>query len=448
MKKRLCACGRKTSKGATRCRICWRERGPDVPDKKPRLGVECGHPVSRGSTKRCRKCYDSQRPVLHAADMSDGRKGAASTLEVKGDTAELGRITNERVRTLADLIRVCEIDTAEWIVERWVANKWEMGSKDADGKPQTTPLYQIKAWLKRNVAVITARDEIQALIADARKGLQFLPRVGKSTQSGNSGLMLELNVADLHIGKLGWHGETGHGNYDSKIAEAEHDRAVEALLARLKPYAFEEVVIVFGNDLLHVDGRTNTTAAGTAQDTDSRYYKVFLSTRRMATRMIDRCRKLAKVRAVMVSGNHDRDSVWHLGDSLACLYEKSSDVTIDNGPTQRKYVEFGKVMILMTHGHLGKRDDLPLLMATEQPEMFGRTAFREAHTGHLHTTRVQEFHGVRVRILPALSGIDSWHAENGFVGNLRAAEAFVWSKTDGLIATAYYNVPLPLRETA
>lgn len=429
-------CGKALSKGASRCRDCWVNRGPDAPHKPPRIGL-CGHPISRGGTKTCRACYDHKRTVLQAS--TGGKRGAESTLSVKGDTAELGRITNERVRTLADLIRVCEIDTQEWLVERWVANKWEMGSKDLAGNPQTTPLYQVKAWLKRNLPIIAARDEIQALIADARKGLPVLPKVGKSPHSGNSGLMLELNVADLHMGKLGWDGETGHGNYDSKIAEAEHDRAVDTLLTRLKPYTFEEIVIVFGNDLLHVDGRANTTTAGTAQDMDSRYYKVFLSTRRMATRMIDRCRKLAKVRAVMVSGNHDRDSVWHLGDSLACLYEQASDVTIDNGPTQRKYVEFGQCMLLFSHGHLGKREDYPLLMATEQPAMFGRTRYREAHTGHLHTTRVQEFHGVRVRILPSLSSPDSWHAENGFVGNIRAAEAFVWSRNEGLIATAFYN---------
>jgi predicted phosphodiesterase len=372
---------------------------------------------------------------------------ATESFEVSGDSAELFTSVPERVQSLDDLIRVCKVDTSEWEVERFICNKWEMGSKDAEGKATTTPLFQVKAWLKRRVVIIAARDEIAALMADAKTRLPKLASLAPRRKAG--GYMLEIDVADLHNGKLAWGAETGHGNYDTGMAEQLHDRAVAALLERTSGYALDEVLIVLGNDLLHVDSRANMTTAGTVQDTDSRYYKVFLSTRRMAQRTIDRCRQRAKVRVVMVPGNHDRDSVWHLGDSLECAYHACPDVTIDNTPTQRKYVEFGKVMLMLTHGDKGKRQDYPLLMATEQAEMFGRTKYREAHTGHLHQTRVQEWHGVRVRILPSLAGTDAWHAENTYTGNLRAAEAFVWSKDEGLVATAFYNVPCePLRESA
>lgn len=391
----------------------------------------------------CGPCHNAHRKRLKGNPAIDHSKPVDS-FTAQGDTAEIGKMTPENVRTLADLVRVCQIDTDEWIVERWVANKWEVGTKNpADGTVTTTPLYQIKAWLKRNRPVLSAKEEIATLMADAKKGLPKLASTARTVDK--SGLMLELNIADLHNGKLAWGTETGHGNYDSREAEALHDRAVETLLARCSGHKFERILIVLGNDLLHVDGRTNTTTAGTAQDMDSRYYKMFLATRRMATRMIDRARKSAPVHVAMVSGNHDRDSVWHLGDSLECYYNQCNDVTIDNAPTLRKYVEFGRVMLLFCHGDRSRREDYPLLMATEEPEMFGRTAFREAHTGHLHQTRVQEFRGVRVRILPALSGIDAWHSENGYVGNIRATEAFVWSAQEGLVGTAYYNAPVVSR---
>jgi hypothetical protein len=304
---------------------------------------------------------------------------------------------------------------------------------------EVTPLYQVKAWLKRKVALLAARAEVEALLAEARKGLPTIKAL--APKAPKSGYMLELNIADLHNGKLAWSGETGHESYDTRIAESIHDAAVEALLQRTSAYQFDEIVLAVGNDLLHVDSRANQTTAGTPQDTDSRYYKVFLSTRRMTQRAIERCRKLARVRVVMVPGNHDRDSVWHLGDSLSCVYDGCKDVVIDNAPTQRKYVEFGKVLLMLTHGDKGKRADYPLLMATERPDMFGRTRFREAHTGHFHQTQVQEWHGVRVRILPSLAGVDAWHAENTYTGNIRAAEAFIWSASEGLVGTAYYTVP-------
>lgn len=380
--------------------------------------------------------------ALRATKAQQAARVAADTFATTGNEATVSRVTPERVKSLADLIRVCDIDTSEWEVERFVCNKWEVGAKVGPQDTATvevTPLFQVKAWLKRKVDLLAARREVAALAEEARKGLPTIKAV--APKAPKSGYMLELNIADLHNGKLAWSGETGHESYDTRIAEAVHDAAVETLLQRTGAYRFDEIVLAVGNDLLHVDSRANQTTAGTPQDTDSRYYKVFLSTRRMTQRAIERCRKLARVRVVMVPGNHDRDSVWHLGDSLSCVYDGCKDVVIDNAPTQRKYVEFGKVMLMLTHGDKGKRADYPLLMATEQAAMFGRTRFREAHTGHLHQTQVQEWHGVRVRILPSLAGVDAWHAENTYTGNIRAAEAFIWSASEGLVGTAYYTVP-------
>lgn len=380
--------------------------------------------------------------ALRAGKARQAARTAADTFATTGNEATVSRVTPERVKSLADLIRVCEIDTSEWEVERFVCNKWEVGAKVGPQDTATvevTPLFQVKAWLKRKVDLLAARREVAALAEEARKGLPTIKAV--APKAPKSGYMLELNIADLHNGKLAWSGETGHESYDTRIAEAVHDAAVETLLQRAGSYKFDEIVLAVGNDLLHVDSRANQTTAGTPQDTDSRYYKVFLSTRMMTQRAIERCRKLARVRVVMVPGNHDRDSVWHLGDSLSCVYDGCKDVVIDNAPTQRKYVEFGKVMLMLTHGDKGKRADYPLLMATEQAAMFGRTKFREAHTGHLHQTQVQEWHGVRVRILPSLAGVDAWHAENTYTGNIRAAEAFIWSASEGLVGTAYYTVP-------
>ena len=75
----------------------------------------------------------------------------------------------------------------------------------------------------------------------------------------------------------------------------------------------------------------------------------------------------------------------------------------------------------------------------ENPEAWGRTKFREIHTGHYHKQQLEEHNGVRVRILSALTPADDWHAAMGFVGTIRQAEAYVWSKAEGLLAQVYYN---------
>ena len=122
----------------------------------------CQKPLGKRGQEQCGDCYNLHR---HEIKGNPAPPVVSESFEASGDAAEVERRTPENVRTLADLVRVCQIDTQEWIVERWVANKWEMGAKDLAGKVTTTPLYQVKAWLKRNVPVISAKAEIEALVA-------------------------------------------------------------------------------------------------------------------------------------------------------------------------------------------------------------------------------------------------------------------------------------------
>jgi hypothetical protein len=251
--------------------------------------------------------------------------------------------------------------------------------------------------------------------------------------------MLELSLCDLHIGKLAWGKETGGPNYDTKIAEKVALESLETLLDRAKGYDFDSITFVLGNDFVQADDLEGRTTKGTYVDTDARYQKNFITARKLSVACIERLRQIAPVVVKVVPGNHDEQTSWCIGDSLECYFHQYKDVTIDNQPTLRKYLKWGDVMLLWTHGDRGKRADFPLLMATEQPQMFGETRWREVHTGHNHTTKTEEWHGVRVRILPSLSAIDAWHSSMGFTGQLRNSEAFVWNDKDGLVAQFYFN---------
>jgi len=55
-----------------------------------------------------------------------------------------------RIRTLEQLLEACEVDLDVWRVERYVVNKWEVGTKIAGGGGiLVEPLFQVKAWLVR-----------------------------------------------------------------------------------------------------------------------------------------------------------------------------------------------------------------------------------------------------------------------------------------------------------
>ncbi len=377
---------------------------------------------------KCRRCIKAKPP--------------SDTLDVKGDTATLTKVTTETVRTLADLVRVCNVDTEAWKVDRWTVAAYQQGAKDAEGNLNAQELFSVKAWLKANKAIRGVKEELASLIHDAKLELYTLGRTADPVVRAGAGPhhLLEIAIPDLHLGKLAWKPETGYSDYDVKIAEKLFDTALDALIEGTKHFSFDKIVFPVGNDLLHSDTKQGQTTKGTPLDTDSPYYKAFGIGRRMISRAIDKLRLIAPVTVVCVPGNHDQLSTYHLSDSLSCLYHNQPDVTILGDPNLRKYFSYGRVAILFTHGDRGKSSDWPLLFATEQPKMFGNALYREIHVGHIHQTRTTEYHGVRVRVSPALCSPDSWHADNQFVGNVRGAEAHVWHPDDGLVATAFYTV--------
>jgi hypothetical protein len=409
----------------------------------------CAYPFCHNKARRrglCDTCGKIQRDSQAATGLPS--VPVAESVVEQGNERTVTRATSEHVRTLEDLVRVCEIDLSTWEVVEWHANKWEMGYKDGLQKARTLPLFQVKARLRRKVELVAARAEIESLKAAAKQ--EIVPRrrlLRPAVHVGKHGNMLEIDIFDLHLGKLAWAKETGYENYDLKIARRLFEDALEVLIARTNSHRYDMVVLPVGNDFFHTDNLVSETTGGTRQDCEGRFHKTARIGREMMVHAIERLRHIAPVKAIVAPGNHDQLSSWHLGDSLECYFHRDGDVAIDNYPTLRKYVEFGKVMLMFTHGNRGKQPDYPLVMATEQPEMWGRTRFREAHLGHLHKTHVlsgpsvSENHGARVRIISSLCATDAWHAEMQFVGNLRQAEAFVWNEHEGQIAHATYTAP-------
>lgn len=89
-----------------------------------------------------------------------------------------------RVQSLNDLLEQASVDTTEWRVTRWIANKWESLGKNG----ATVPLWQVKAWLER--VPEWAQQKIQPV--------QNLPR--KPSRSSELGLKRALIIPDSQNG--------------------------------------------------------------------------------------------------------------------------------------------------------------------------------------------------------------------------------------------------------
>lgn len=378
------------------------------------------------------------RPLKINPTAETPRKGV--TQEFTDNTGALSSLS-AKIKTLDDLLAHTKVDLNVWEVERYIVNKWEVAMKIAD-VPQHEGLWQVKAWLRRRVAYVEAKKWVADLIAEFKTvSPHTKPIVYANHEDGH---LLEISIADLHLGKLAWSAETGSNNYDIKITESLFREGLECLLKRASSFPISKIAFIAGNDFYHTDGSRNETTAGTPQDADGRWQKSFVVGKRLMIEAILRMRKVAPVDIVLVSGNHDQEKLFCLGEVLESYFHATNGVTINNAPTLRKYYAWGNSLILFTHGNNEKHSQLPLIMATEHPKLWAASKHREVHLGHFHHKKnvhydnVGEEQGVRVRILPSLSANDAWHASKGY-NACRSAEAYLYHKTDGVVGYFAFN---------
>lgn len=257
---------------------------------------------------------------------------------------------------------------------------------------------------------------------------------------------LYLPIFDAHIGKLA-HKSTSGDDYDLKIAIERYTEAIQNLVySAYSSYNFEEICLVTGSDLLHVDSKKNETTSGTPQDADSRFEKVYEKTLSLLVDTIDFLKSFAPVKVIMVRGNHAEHLEYTLGVSLKWIYKSDRQVSVDAEAFLRKYYKYGNTGILISHGDKEKHDNLPLIFATENKELWASTEYHQIHLGHLHTDRKKvfltsnEYSGCQVSIFPSLSGDDYWHSGKGYNLNQKRAVAIIYNRELGEIAKLNYVI--------
>jgi hypothetical protein len=260
---------------------------------------------------------------------------------------------------------------------------------------------------------------------------------------------LEINIFDLHLGKLAWEPETGD-NYDHKIAQERFFDSIEHFITMSKMFKVNRILFPFGNDFFNsdVDYPYPQTTAGTPQENDLRWQKSFKTGREMIIMAVNRLKEIAPVVLLGIPGNHDFQKTFYLGDVLDVRYENDENVIVNNSPTTRKYYKYGQNLIGFTHG---RASDIPearllLLMPQEAPQLWADTKYREWHCGDIHhkkKTQVkseEDHQGINIRYMRTLKGTDSWEAHKGWIGSIGGAEAFIWNEERGLVANFNYNL--------
>lgn len=354
----------------------------------------------------------------------------------------------DRIVTVEDLIRIYEIDLDKWKIVKKIVNTWESTAKDADGNIKVTPNFQVKLWLECNTYQEDINEIRESFINSLKEISPIVSRSKVSTlgHPSSSKNLLEINIFDLHLGKISWDYEVGH-TYDIKTACSLFENAIDYFINVCNMYPVDKIVLPVGNDFFNSDRSHpfNSTTKGTPQEEDARWQNTFKVGRELLVKSITKLASIAEVDVIMVPGNHDLERNFYLGDSLEGWFHNNQNVNVDNRPSSRKYYNYGNVLIGYTHGDQEKIQNLPLIMAQEVPDLWSKSLYREFHIGHMHQKKqtvvkpLEEQTGVIIRSMSSLSGTDSWHHTKGYVKNQRNAEAIVWNKELGQMANIYYN---------
>lgn len=242
-----------------------------------------------------------------------------------------------------------------------------------------------------------------------------------------------LSIADLHLGKLAWAPECGE-SYDHKIAVKRFNHIVNSGIERLKKEeGIEKIIFFWSQDFFHFDTIAVTTTAGTRQDTDVRWQKMWDYGTKMLVEAIDKLKAIAPVETFYVRSNHDTQTSYYAASLLDARFYNDPLVNIDTGASPRKYLQYGTNLFGFGHGDKeGKR--ISSMMPVERPVEWGQTRNHEFFLGHYHSLRTYEENGVILRYLSSPTGTDAWHCEEGFLGAQKAAQLFIRGKHTGKIA--------------
>lgn len=247
------------------------------------------------------------------------------------------------------------------------------------------------------------------------------------------GHLLVVDPADVHIGKLATAFESGE-DYNSHIAVKRVHEGVEGILQKVKGFNIDQIMLVIGNDILHVDSPRNTTTSGTSQDVCQMWYDNFLMAKQLYVEVIEKLTSVADVHVVFNPSNHDYTNGFFLADAIKSWFRHSTNITFDCSIAHRKYYRYFENLIGTTHGDGAKQADLGLLMAEEAKVDWGVTKHRYFYTHHVHHKTSRDMIGLNIESLRSPSGNDSWHHRNGYgVGGIKAIEGFLHSKEHGQI---------------
>lgn len=247
---------------------------------------------------------------------------------------------------------------------------------------------------------------------------------------------LLISLPDLHLDKL----TIDNISIENKIDA--YTQVLDNLLSRSynSHNNIEEVVFVIGNDFLHTDTFWGTTTKGTPVGVNSTWDKSYEKGFDLLVSSIIKLKTFSKkIKVILIPGNHARTKEFYLTHALEAYFKLDKDIIFDRGAEDLKIHKYGETLLCFSHGN-NINDKLPLVFASQFYKEWGQCKYKEIVLGDKHHNSEKliksqgETAGVRMRILPALCGTDSWHRDNLYIGAIQSGIALIYDKIKGKIS--------------
>jgi hypothetical protein len=369
-------------------------------------------------------------------------KGSYKYKKYDAEVLELLKTGRPKSVIARQLIKKYNIDDSEDAVRHYVSRlstTSEHSALEAECETVGIPLSDVNHyWYKgenfsihvkgKQINYFDIRDDI---IEDMKAHSPKYPNI--KYPKIKDGHLLVISPADIHIGKLCSSFETGE-DYNCQIAVQRVREGVHGIITKAQGFPIDKILLIIGNDILHVDTPRRETTSGTPQDTDGMWYDNFLIAKKIYIEIIETLLQIAPVSIQYNPSNHDYTNGFFLADSIFSWFNKCKEVSFDVSIAHRKYFQYGKNIVGTTHGDGAKETDLALLMAHEASAHWNNCNHRYFYTHHKHHKSSKDYMSVCVEVLRSPSGTDSWHHRNAYQFAPKAIEGFIHHKEHGQIA--------------
>lgn len=335
----------------------------------------------------------------------------SSSVEVKESGEQISKIklrmTEKESKDPSYVLAAHGYDEDEWQVVNLISNTWEQNNSE-DG---LTQLYQSKLTVKPKEK--NNKEDIIKSLHKSIDPLEYIPKYESDLKISKNLNNLVINFADVHMG----------------IATYESLMKAQQEMMDIVNNEYNQISINLIGDLIHNDSMISpVTTRGTIVDQVDMVQAVEDLKKYIEPIILYAYEKSKKVVIYFIPGNHDLTVSYMFMQYLEARFA-NYDIDFDCRLEHRKAYMVENVLISVAHGDLARRN-LPMLLATEFPELWGKSSLRNIFVGHLHsekkevTVEVEDKNGATVYQLGTLKKNDYYEKKNGYTSSIKKLQLF------------------------